>query len=146
MSTTLDSVAIDPPRHDPAESMSEIVIQPRSGWAALDLLEIWQHRELAYFLAWRDIKVRYKQTVLGAVWAILQPLLTMLVFTIFFGRLGRMQEQTSVPYPVCVYVSLLPWQFFGYCVVHCSQSLIASANMISNCKSNSKFLRRCKDG
>ena len=112
-------------------SVHEVVIEPRSGWAALDLLEIWQHRELAYFLAWRDIKVRYKQTVLGGVWAVLQPLMTMVVFTIFFGRLGRMEEQTTVPYPVFVYVSLLPWQFFAFCVVHCSQSLIASSNMIS---------------
>ncbi len=112
-------------------SIPEIVIEPRAGWASLDLWEIWRHRELAYFLAWRDITVRYKQTVLGAVWAILQPLLTMLVFTIFFGRLGRMSEQTTVPYPVFVYVSLLPWQFFSFCVMQCSQSLIASANMIS---------------
>ena len=115
----------------PLDAIQEIVIEPRSGWAALDFREIWQHRELAYFLAWRDIQVRYKQTVLGVVWAVLQPLMTMLVFTIFFGRLGRMDQQTTVPYPVFVYVSLLPWQFFSFCVTQCSQSLISSANLIS---------------
>lgn len=113
------------------DSVSEIVIEPRSGWAAIDLLELWQHRELAYYLAWRDIKVRYKQTVLGAAWAVLQPLMTMLMFTIFFGRLGRMSERTDVPYPIFVYVALLPWQFFSFCVMQCSQSLTSSANLIS---------------
>ena len=131
MSTFMEALPVVPLLGDSSESVPEIVIEPRSGWAALDLLEIWRHRELAYFLAWRDVKVRYKQTVLGAVWAVLQPLMTMLVFTIFFGRLGRMEQQTTVPYPVFVYVSLLPWQFFSFCVSQCSQSLISSANLIS---------------
>ncbi len=113
------------------DSAAGIVIEPRSGWAALDLPELWRHRELAYYLAWRDIKVRYKQTVLGAAWAVLQPLMTMLMFSIFFGRLGRMSERTDVPYPIFVYVALLPWQFFSFCVMQCSQSLISSANLIS---------------
>ena len=116
---------------DSSDILSEIVIEPKSGWAALNLIELWRHRELAYYLAWRDIKVRYKQTVLGAGWAVLQPLMSMLVFTIFFGRLGRMEEQTTIPYPIFVYVSLLPWQFFSYCVSQCSQSMISSANLIS---------------
>ena len=82
-------------------------IERQSGWSSLRLREIWEFRELFYFLAWRDIKVRYKQTVLGASWAILQPLLSMLIFTIFFGRLARMPSD-QVPYPVFSYTALLP--------------------------------------
>lgn len=115
---------------EPLDSLPEIVIEPKSGWAALDLIEVWRHRELVCTLAWRDIQVRYQQTVLGAAWAVLQPLLTMIVFTIFFGRLGRMENQSQVAYPVFVYVSLLPWQFFSFCVLQGSQSLVSSANLI----------------
>lgn len=116
---------------EPTDSDVEIVIEARSGWASLDLMEVLGCRELAYYLAWRDIKIRYKQTVLGGVWALLQPLLTMVVFTIFFGRLGRMESQSQIAYPVFVYVSLVPWQFFSSCVLQCSQSLVNSANIIS---------------
>ncbi len=116
---------------DSLDPIPEIVIEPKSGWAALDLIEVWRHRELACSLARRDIQIRYQQTVLGAAWAVLQPLLTMIVFTIFFGRLGRMESQSPVAYPVFVYVSLLPWQFFSFCVLHGSQSLVNSANLIS---------------
>ena len=110
---------------------SEFVIEPRSGWATLDLMELWRYRELAFYLAWRDVKVRYKQTMLGAAWALLQPLLTMLVFAIFFGRLGRMEDQTTIPYKLFVYTALVPWQFFSFCVTQCAQSLVSSANLIS---------------
>lgn len=107
------------------------VIEAKTGWRALDLGELWRYRELVYFLIWRDIKVRYKQTVLGAAWAILQPVMTMLVFTIFFGRLGGMSQLTTQAYPVFVYAALLPWQLFSTSVSASGNSLVGSANMIS---------------
>src|SRR5437667_5931773 len=88
-------------------------IQPSKGWASLGLRELWEYRELLYFLVWRDIKVRYKQTALGAAWAVLQPLLTMIVFSVFFGRLAKIPSD-NVPYPVFAYTALLPWQLFAY--------------------------------
>jgi lipopolysaccharide transport system permease protein len=109
------------------------VIRPTSGWRALDLRELWRYHELLYFLAWRDIKVRYKQTVLGAAWAILQPVMTMLVFTVFFGRLGGMAQNPHITaaYPIFVYAALLPWQFFATSLQQGGQSLVSSANLIS---------------
>lgn len=115
-------------RSNPSE---EVVIQPSTGWVNLGLADLWAYRELAYFLTWRDVKVRYKQTVLGASWAVIQPVLTMLVFTIFFGRLGGMEAQTTVAYPIFVYAALLPWNFFSQALTQCGQSLLAGANLIS---------------
>src|SRR6187397_1668690 len=87
--------------------------RPRSGWVAIDFRELWRYRELLVFFATRDIKVRYKQTALGAAWAILQPVLTMVVFSIFFGRLARIPSG-DVPYPIFAFCALLPWQLFSY--------------------------------
>ena len=87
-------------------------IAARRGWLALDLAELWAYRELLYFFVWRDIKVRYKQTAIGAAWAILQPVMTMLVFSLFFGRLARIPSQ-GLPYPVFYYCALLPWMYFS---------------------------------
>ncbi len=87
-------------------------IDARSGWLALDLAELWAYRELLYFFVWRDIKVRYKQTVIGAAWAILQPVMTMLVFSSFFGRLAKIPSQ-GLPYPMFYYCALLPWMYFA---------------------------------
>src|SRR6266446_6413206 len=84
-------------------------IRPRAGRPVLDVRELWDYRELLYFLVWRDIKVRYKQTVIGAAWAILQPVMTMLVFSVFFGRLGGLDQHATSAYPVFVYAALLPW-------------------------------------
>ena len=103
--------------------------RPRSGWVAIDFRELWRYRELLVFFATRDIKVRYKQTVLGAAWAILQPVLTMAVFSIFFGRLARMPSG-DVPYPIFVFCALLPWQLFAYALVHSSNSLVENAQTI----------------
>jgi lipopolysaccharide transport system permease protein len=105
------------------------IIQPRKGLWDLDLKSVWEYRELLYFLIWRDVKVRYKQTALGVAWAILQPLLATLVFTIFFGRLARMPSD-GVPYPVFVYVAMVPWQFFASALSESSNSLVASQNLI----------------
>src|SRR5262249_41622960 len=106
-----------------------IRIQPSHGWTSLKLKELWAYRELLYFLVWRDVKVRYKQTVLGAAWAILQPLMTMLVFTVFFGGLARIGSD-SLPYPIFSYTGLLPWTFFAQGLSQSSNSLVGSSNLI----------------
>ncbi len=113
-----------------AESGSTVVIRPRRGLAALKLGDVWAYRELLYFLAWRDVKVRYKQTALGAAWAIIQPLFTMVVFTIFFGRLAKIPSE-GFPYPVYTFAALLPWQLFAYALTYSSQSLVAEARLIT---------------
>jgi lipopolysaccharide transport system permease protein len=105
-------------------------IRPPKGWAALDLREIWAYRELLYFLVWRDVKVRYKQTAIGAAWAILQPFLTMVVFSVIFGKLMNVQSG-GAPYPVFAYVALLSWTFFAGAVSRSSSSLVYDANMVS---------------
>ena len=106
------------------------VIEPVRGWRSLDLRELWAYRELLFVLTMRDIKVRYKQTVLGAAWAILQPFMTMVVFTIFFGHLANMPSD-GFPYPVFVYSALVPWTFFANAITSSSNSLVGSAHLIS---------------
>jgi lipopolysaccharide transport system permease protein len=111
---------------------SVTILKPRTGWHAVNLTQLWAYRELLYFLAWRDVKVRYKQTVLGAAWAIIQPLMSMVVFSLFFGRLGGMSRFVpDVPYPVFVYAGLLAWTLFSTILSQASLSLIVSGNMIS---------------
>src|SRR5919205_1012299 len=104
-------------------------IQPSRGWVSLQLKELWEYRELLYFLIWRDIKVRYKQTLLGAGWAIIQPLFTMLVFSLFFGRLAKVPSD-GIPYPLFSYAALVPWQFFAQGLTQSSDSLVGSSNLI----------------
>lgn len=106
------------------------VIEPKKGWVPIDLKEIWEYRELLYFLTKRDIKVRYKQTVLGGLWAIIQPAFTMVIFTLFFGRLAKMPSD-GMPYPIFVYVGLLPWTYFANAVSSSGNSLVGSANLIT---------------
>jgi lipopolysaccharide transport system permease protein len=105
-------------------------IRPSRGWASLRLRELWAYRELLYFLTWRDIKVRYKQTALGAAWAILQPLLTMLVFSLFFGRLAKVPSD-GLPYALFSFAALVPWTFFANGLTQSSNSLVGSANLIT---------------
>jgi lipopolysaccharide transport system permease protein len=105
------------------------VITPSRGWVALQLDKVWEYRELLYFLTWRDIKVRYKQTVLGVAWAIIQPFFTMAVFSLFFGRLANMPSD-SIPYPLFSYAALVPWTFFSHGLSQSSDSLVTSANLI----------------
>jgi lipopolysaccharide transport system permease protein len=108
------------------------VIEPSHGWVGIEWREVWRYRELLYFLTWRDVKVRYKQTVLGAAWAILQPLLTMVVFSLFFGRLAGLDRKTGgVPYPIYVYAGLLPWTFFANAIGSSGNSLVGSTNLIT---------------
>ena len=106
------------------------VIQPSKGWVPLKLGELWHYRELLYFFVWRDVKVRYKQTALGAAWAVIQPVFTMLVFSIFFGRLANMPSD-GVPYPIFVFAALVPWTFFANALGQGSNSLVGSGNLIT---------------
>jgi len=105
------------------------VIRPSRGWISLNLHDLWEYRELLYFLTWRDVKVRYKQTVLGAAWAIIQPFFTMVVFSVFFGKLAKMPSD-DIPYPIFSYAALVPWTFFANGLRQSSTSLVASANLI----------------
>jgi lipopolysaccharide transport system permease protein len=107
-----------------------LVIEPSKGWVSLRLNELWQYRELLYFLTWRDIKVRYKQTIVGASWAILQPLLTMVVFSIFFGGLAHVPSD-GIPYPIFSYTALVPWTLFAYGLQQSSNSLVGSSTLIT---------------
>lgn len=104
-------------------------IEPSRGWVSLQWREFWAYRELLYFLTWRDIKVRYKQTVLGAAWAIIQPFLTMVVFSLFFGKLASVPSD-GIPYPIFSYAGLVPWTFFAYGLSQASNSLVGSGNLI----------------
>jgi len=105
------------------------VIRPSSGWVPLKLRELWSYRELLYFLVWRDVKVRYKQTALGAAWAIIQPFFTMLVFSLFFGRLANIPSD-NIPYPLFSFAALVPWTFFANGLGQSSDSLVGNANLI----------------
>jgi lipopolysaccharide transport system permease protein len=105
-------------------------IQPSKGWVSIKLSELWDYRELFYFLIWRDIKVRYKQTALGATWAIIQPVFTVVIFSIFFGRLAKVPSD-GIPYPLFSFAALVPWTFFSYGLNQSSNSLVGSANLIT---------------
>src|SRR5882762_2469106 len=105
-------------------------IQPSHGWVPLKLAELWAYRELLYFLIWRDMKVRYKQTALGAAWAIIQPFSTMVVFSLFFGKLAKMPSD-GIPYPIFSYAALVPWTFFAAGLTQSSNSLVGSSNLIT---------------
>lgn len=104
-------------------------IQPSRGWVSLKLDRLWEYRELLFFFAWRDIKVRYRQTVMGALWAIIQPFFTMVIFSLFFGRLANIPSD-GVPYPVFSFTALVPWTFFANALAQASNSLVTNANMI----------------
>src|SRR6266508_4339647 len=105
-------------------------IAPSKGWVSLKLNQLWEYRELLYFLVWRDIKVRYKQTALGATWAVIQPFLTMVVFSLFFGHLGKMKSD-GIPYPLFSFAALVPWTFFANGLSQSSNSLVGNANLIT---------------
>jgi lipopolysaccharide transport system permease protein len=107
-----------------------VVIQPTRNWRLVSLKDLWAYRELLFFLTWRDVKVRYKQTALGAAWAILQPLFMMIIFTIFFGRLAGI-DSGGIPYPLFALAGLVPWTFFSNAITASGNSLVGSANLIS---------------
>ena len=112
------------------DDASWVVIEPASGWPSFGLRELWEHRELVYFLTWRDIKVRYKQTALGAAWAIIQPLSTMVVFSLFFGRLAKVPSE-GVPYPLFCLAALVPWTFFANGLTQAANSVVMSQNLVT---------------
>jgi lipopolysaccharide transport system permease protein len=111
-------------------SLPTFFILPASSWSSLGLRELWEYRELLYFLVWRDVKVRYKQTVLGAVWAIIQPLMMMVVFSLFFGYLAGVPSD-GIPYPIFTFCALLPWQLFAHALTQSSNSLVANEHLIT---------------
>ncbi|HMD90196.1 MAG TPA: ABC transporter permease [Anaerolineaceae bacterium] len=115
---------------EPAGLQPELVIRPSKGWVSLNLKDLWRYRELVFFLTWRDISVRYKQTVLGAAWAILQPFFTMVVFSVFFGLLAKVPSD-GLPYPVWNFCALVPWQLFAYSLAESGNSLVANQNLIT---------------
>lgn len=112
------------------QQQSFVEITPRRSWIDLDLREIWRHRDLLGILVWRDVKVRYKQTALGAVWVILQPILTMLIFSMLFGRVAKLPSD-GIPYPIFVFTALLPWQLFAHALSDSGNSLIANQQLIT---------------
>lgn len=113
-------------KHEP----TTIYIKPSTGLAALNLRDLWTYRELVYFMIWRDVKVRYKQTMLGAAWAVIQPVMTMLVFTFLFGRIAKLPSE-NIPYPIFSYTALLPWGLFVAALNQASRSLTANQNMVT---------------
>ena len=124
-----DSVRL-PPDNSSGQEPPTLSIRPVSGWISLNLRDLWIYRELLYFLTWRDVKVRYKQTALGVAWAVLQPFMMMVVFTIFFGRLAKIPSD-GLPYPIFNFCALLPWTLFARSLGESSNSLVANANLIS---------------
>ena len=106
------------------------LIHPSRGWISLKLSELWEYRELLYFLTWRDIKVRYKQTAIGAAWAVIQPFFAMVIFSIFFGQLAKIPSD-GIPYPIFAYCALLPWQLFSHALNESSNSLVANQGLIT---------------
>jgi lipopolysaccharide transport system permease protein len=110
--------------------LQKLVIKPSKGLVPLDLIDLWRYRELVFFMTWRDLTVRYKQTLLGALWAILRPFLTMVVFSIFFGGLAKIPSD-GVPYPIFTYTALLPWELFATSLSVASRSLVNNSNMIT---------------
>lgn len=109
---------------------SKTIIAPKRGWVSIDFGELWRYKELLYFLTKRDIKVRYKQTILGGLWAVIQPLSTMIVFVVFFGRMAKIQSD-GIPYPIFVYAGLLPWTYFTGALSASSNSLVENVNLIT---------------
>lgn len=112
------------------ETQTPVIIEPVKNWLSVDFREVWEYRELLYFFIWRDIKVRYKQTILGGVWVILQPLMPMLIFSVFFGLLVKVPSD-NIPYPLFAYTALLPWHLFAHAFYVSSESLVANQGLIT---------------
>ena len=110
--------------------VSGVFIKPSRGWVFPQIRDVWAYRELLYFLVWRDLKVRYKQTVLGVLWAIIQPFFLMVIFSIFFGKLVKISSE-GIPYPIFTYSALLPWSYFAQSLNACSNSLVGNSHLIT---------------
>jgi lipopolysaccharide transport system permease protein len=130
LSQQLQSAVSPPNSGEYDRDFPVFIIEPSKGWVSLRFRELWSYRELIYFLTWREVKVRYKHTVLGAGWAIVQPLFTMVLFSLFFGRLAKMPSD-GIPYPLFILTALLPWTFFANGLAQSSNSLAGNSNLIS---------------
>ena len=118
------------PQGEPTPRAPSFVVTPSRGWSLPQFASLWEYRDLLYFLIWRDVKVRYKQTALGILWAVLQPFMTMVVFTIFFGKLGQFPSD-GLPYPIFAYTALLPWQLFAGSLAASGNSLVGNRHLIT---------------
>ena len=130
MASVTTSTPVIAPLPAPANASATVRIEPPRGWLELRLGEVWQYRELLYFFVWRDVKIRYKQTVIGVLWVVLQPLLTMGVFTIFFGRLAKLPSE-GLPYPVFYFAALVPWAYFSASLSACTNILVGNQHVIT---------------
>ena len=128
--TSLTSSSAVTPLPSPVHAPPTVIISPPQGWLDLRIADVWEYRELLYFFVWRDMKVRYKQTIIGVVWVILQPLLTMGVFTIFFGRLAKLPSD-GLPYPIFYFAALVPWAYFSMSLSTCTNVLVANQHVIT---------------
>src|SRR3979411_2274478 len=126
---TLPPESATPPQEQ-VSAPTVVRIEPPRGWLELRLGEVWEYRELLYFFAMRDIKIRYKQTAIGILWVVLQPLMTMGVFTIFFGRLAKLPSQ-GLPYPVFYFAALVPWAYFSLALTNCTNIVVENQNVIT---------------
>src|SRR6266545_173511 len=118
---------------DPTASLAGLpvhVIGPESGWVRVRLRELWEYRELLYFFVWRELKIRYKQTVLGVAWAVIQPFFTMIVFTVLFSRLAKVPSD-GLPYPVFAFCALIPWQLFAFALTESSNSVVSNQRLLT---------------
>src|SRR6476659_10816102 len=115
--------------HENLTALPHLVLMPDTQRIRLNLREIWEYRELLVFLSWRDIKVRYRQTALGAIWAILQPLVAMVIFSVIFGQLAKLPSD-GIPYPIFTYTALLPWNLFSTALARATTSVVASSNLV----------------
>ena len=136
LNSTTTSAAVEPvPASQSSDNLPEkpiVTIEPTSSWQALKLRNVWNYRELFYFLIWRDVKVRYKQTLLGVLWVLIQPVVTMLIFTLFFGRLAGLNSRTgNIPYSIFAFAGLLPWIYFANAITNSGNSLVASSHLIT---------------
>jgi lipopolysaccharide transport system permease protein len=128
-STTTSSSAVSPLKAS-SSAPATVRIEPPRGWLELRLGEVWQYRELLYFFVWRDVKIRYKQTAIGVVWVVLQPLLTMLVFTLFFGRLAKLPS-LGLPYPIFYFAAVVPWIYFAGALQNCTNVVVDNQRVIT---------------
>jgi lipopolysaccharide transport system permease protein len=130
MASVSTSPPVVTPLAAPASGPTTVRIEPPRGWLELRLGEVWEYRELLYFFVWRDVKIRYKQTAVGVLWVVLQPLLTMGVFTVFFGRLAKLPSE-GLPYPVFYFAALVPWAYFSTSLSTCTSILVANQHVIT---------------
>src|SRR3984893_5057258 len=130
MASVTTSSPVVTPLPAPPNAPATVRMEPPHGWLELRLGEVWQYRELLYFFVWRDVKIRYKQTAIGVVWVILQPLLNMLIFTIFFGKLAKMPSQ-GLPYPIFSFSGLIPWTYFAYALQLTTNVVVDNQRLIT---------------